>query len=397
MNDPPDHFRAALADHYLLERELGRGGMATVYLARDLRHDQLVALKVLHPELAHALGPERFLREIRTTARLQHAHILAVLDSGEATGQLWYTMPYVHGESLRDRLRREAQLPLEVAVELARQVALALDYAHREQVVHRDLKPENILLSDGQALVAEFGLAKALAAGSERQLTESGMAVGTPAYMSPAAITDKRRCRDRGRRRRHRAGRLGQSGGGGRPERLARRLQPPALDSVVLVLRPAPESWEVETLEGWYLAGHVLERDKQRELPQNAELQRLEGLEPSQGVRGVRRIDLDPSRFLREPRGRLLDRILGGVEAPEQIAHHRLILLNLAVELLERAGQRGAGAGLRGVLDKLERHDGAREVVVEVCSQVLDAHRAHSLWSRGAVWSSTPAAATDTS
>ena len=249
MSDPRDQLQVGLADRYVLERELGRGGMATVYLAHDLKHDRPVALKVLHSELAHALGPERFLREVRLTARLNHPHILPVHDSGEAAGQLWYTMPYVHGESFRDRLRREAQLPLEVAVDLARQVALALDYAHREQVVHRDLKPENILLSDGQALVADFGLAKALAAGSERQLTESGMAVGTPAYMSPAAITDKRRCRDRGRRRRHRAGRLGQSGGG-RPERLARRLQPPALDSVVLVLRPAPESWEVQTLEG---------------------------------------------------------------------------------------------------------------------------------------------------
>jgi eukaryotic-like serine/threonine-protein kinase len=169
----------------VVEKELGRGGMATVYLARDIRHDRPVALKVLHQELAAALGPERFLREIRTTARLQHPHILPVLDSGEALGQLWYTMPYVRGESLRDRLRREAQLPVDLAVDLARQVALALDYAHREGVVHRDLKPENILLSEGQALVADFGVAKALTTSGESQLTETGMSVGTPAYMSP--------------------------------------------------------------------------------------------------------------------------------------------------------------------------------------------------------------------
>ena len=159
--------------------------MATVYLAHDLRHDRPVALKVLHPELAATLGPERFNREIRLAARLQHPHILTVHDSGEAAGQLWYTMPFVRGESLRDRLRREGELPIEVAIELARQVALALDYAHREGVVHRDLKPENILLSHGQALVADFGIAKAVSAAGETQLTETGMAVGTPAYMSP--------------------------------------------------------------------------------------------------------------------------------------------------------------------------------------------------------------------
>ena len=185
MAELPEQLRSGLADRYRIERELGRGGMATVFLANDLRHDRPVAVKVLHPELAATLGPERFQREIKLAARLQHPHILPVHDSGETAGQLWYTMPFVRGESLRDRLRREGQLPVEVAVDLTRQVALALDYAHREGVVHRDLKPENILLSDGQALVADFGIAKALSAAGDAQLTETGMAVGTPAYMSP--------------------------------------------------------------------------------------------------------------------------------------------------------------------------------------------------------------------
>jgi serine/threonine-protein kinase len=188
MTETLESLKASLADRYTLERELGRGGMATVYLARDLKHDRAVAVKVLHSHLAAALGPERFLREIRTTARLQHPHILTVLDSGEAGGQLWYTMPYVRGESLRERIRREVQLPVDTAVELARQVALALDYAHREGIVHRDIKPENILLSDGQALVADFGVAKAVETGGE-QLTATGIAVGTPQYMSPEQAT----------------------------------------------------------------------------------------------------------------------------------------------------------------------------------------------------------------
>ena len=185
MTDVSDRLRSALADRYMLERELGRGGMATVYLAHDVQHDRPVALKVLHLELAAALGPERFLREIRTTARLQHPHILPVLDSGEAAGLLWYTMPYVEGESLRERLRREVQLPVEDALGIAREVGLALDYAHRHGVVHRDIKPENILLSDGQALVADFGVARALEQGIEGRLTETGLALGTPTYMSP--------------------------------------------------------------------------------------------------------------------------------------------------------------------------------------------------------------------
>jgi TolB-like protein len=175
----------ALADRYRIERELGRGGMATVYLARDLRHDRPVALKVLHPELAAALGPERFQREIRMAARLQHPHILAVHDSGETDGRLWFTMPYVEGESLRDRLTRERQLPVKDAVRLTRETALALDFAHRHGTVHRDIKPENILLVDGQALVADFGIARALAGEGDAKLTETGLAIGTPAYMSP--------------------------------------------------------------------------------------------------------------------------------------------------------------------------------------------------------------------
>ena len=176
---------ATLADRYALEHELGRGGMATVYLAQDLKHDRPVALKMLHPEIAAGIGTERFLREIRLTSRLQHPHILPVFDSGAAAGHPWYTMPYVRGESLRDRLRREVQLSVETALEITRQVAFALEYAHREGVVHRDIKPENVLLSEGQALVADFGVARAVGAASEEALTGTGMALGTPAYMAP--------------------------------------------------------------------------------------------------------------------------------------------------------------------------------------------------------------------
>jgi eukaryotic-like serine/threonine-protein kinase len=180
----PDGLRDALADRYTLERELGRGGMAVVYLAQDLRHDRPVALKVLLPELAATLGPERFQREIRLAARLQHPHILTVHDSGEAAGQLWFTMPFVEGESLRDRLRRERQLPVDDALRIATEAARALDYAHQHGIVHRDIKPENILLTqDGSTLVADFGIARAL--GGDDGLTQTGFAIGTPAYMSP--------------------------------------------------------------------------------------------------------------------------------------------------------------------------------------------------------------------
>jgi serine/threonine-protein kinase len=180
-----ERLQSALADRYAIERELGRGGMATVYLARDLKHGRPVALKVMRPELGHALGPDRFLREIGIAGRLQHPHILSLHDSGEAGGLLYYVMPLVEGESLRARLAREIQLDVTEAVGIASQVADALIYAHAAGVLHRDIKPENILLSAGHATVADFGIARALdTVGSER-LTETGLALGTPSYMSP--------------------------------------------------------------------------------------------------------------------------------------------------------------------------------------------------------------------
>ena len=183
----PDHARlaAALAGRYRIERELGRGGMATVHLAHDLKHDRPVALKVLRPEVAAALGAERFLREIAITARLDHPHILTLIDSGEADGFLFYVVPYVRGESLRTKLEREQQLPLDAALRITEQVASALDYAHRQGVIHRDVKPENILLHEGEAMVADFGIALAVLQEAGERLTATGLSVGTPAYMSP--------------------------------------------------------------------------------------------------------------------------------------------------------------------------------------------------------------------
>jgi serine/threonine-protein kinase len=186
VSGPPAGLIAATVDRYRIEREIGRGGMATVYLAEDLRHRRPVALKVLRPDLAATLGPERFLREIETTASLRHPHLLPLYDSGAAGGMLYYVMPYVEGESLRDRLQREPQLPLEEALQLTREVADALGYAHGRGVIHRDIKPENILLERGHAVVADFGIARAVrsARGAEH-ITAPGMAVGTVAYMSP--------------------------------------------------------------------------------------------------------------------------------------------------------------------------------------------------------------------
>jgi serine/threonine-protein kinase len=193
MTDALTRLTTALAERYRISRELGAGGMATVYLAHDLRHDRPVALKVLRPELAAILGGERFLKEIRLTANLQHPHILGLHDSGEADGLVYYVMPYVEGESLRQRLTREHQLPLEDALRIATEVAAALDYAHRHGVIHRDIKPENILLHDGSALVADFGIALAVSrSDGGTRLTETGMSLGTPHYMSPEQAMGER-------------------------------------------------------------------------------------------------------------------------------------------------------------------------------------------------------------
>jgi serine/threonine-protein kinase len=189
----PGTLVAALADRYRVERELGAGGMATVYLAEDLKHGRKVAIKVLRPELAAVIGAERFVREIRTIAALQHPHILGLIDSGELDGTAYYVMPYVEGESLRDRLTREKQLPVADAVRLAGEVASALDYAHRHGVIHRDIKPENVLLHDGRALVADFGIALAVSRSENAsRMTETGMSLGTPQYMSPEQAMGER-------------------------------------------------------------------------------------------------------------------------------------------------------------------------------------------------------------
>ena len=182
---PVDRLRDALSQSYTIDRELGRGGMATVYLAQDSKHDRVVALKVLHPDLAASLGPERFLREIKLAARLNHPHILPLFDSGTADGMLYYVMPYVEGESLRERLDRDKKLPIDEAVRFAQGIASALDYAHRQGIVHRDVKPENVMLYEGMPMVMDFGIAKAVSAAGTETLTQTGMMVGTPAYVSP--------------------------------------------------------------------------------------------------------------------------------------------------------------------------------------------------------------------
>jgi serine/threonine protein kinase/tetratricopeptide (TPR) repeat protein len=180
-----DRLRNALSQSYAIDRELGRGGMATVYLAQDSKHDRLVALKVLHPDLAASLGPDRFLREIKLAAKLNHPHILGLHDSGEAEGFLYYVMPYIEGESLRERLDRIQQFSVDEAVHHGRALASALDYAHRHGIVHRDIKPENVMLYEGEAMVMDFGIAKALSSAGPETLTQTGMMVGTPAYVSP--------------------------------------------------------------------------------------------------------------------------------------------------------------------------------------------------------------------
>ena len=182
---PIDQLRKTLARNYTIDRELGRGGMSAVFLAQDKRHDRFVAIKVLHQELAASLGPDRFLQEIKLAARLNHPHILPLFDSGDAKGLLYYVMPYVEGESLRERLNREQQLSIEEAVRHGQAIASALDYASRQGIVHRDVKPENVMLYEGEAMVMDFGIAKAVSAAGSSTMTQTGMMVGTPAYVSP--------------------------------------------------------------------------------------------------------------------------------------------------------------------------------------------------------------------
>ena len=189
MTEALQRLSAAVAERYRIERELGQGGMATVYLAHDLRHDRKVALKVLKPELAAVLGAQRFVVEIKTTAQLQHPHILPLFDSGTAGGFLYYVMPFVQGETLRSKLDRETQLGIDESVRITTAVADALDYAHRHGVIHRDIKPENILLHDGRPVVADFGIALAVSAAAGGRMTETGLSLGTPHYMSPEQAT----------------------------------------------------------------------------------------------------------------------------------------------------------------------------------------------------------------
>ncbi len=192
MTDATVRLSTALAGRYAIERKLGAGGMATVYLAKDVKHDREVAIKVLRPELTAVLGAERFLNEIKITARLDHPHILMLIDSGATDGFLYYVLPFVRGESLRDKLNREMHLGIEEALAITKQVASALDYAHRQGVVHRDIKPENILIQEGEAMLADFGLAFALKEAGGNRLTETGLSLGTPQYMSPEQVTGNR-------------------------------------------------------------------------------------------------------------------------------------------------------------------------------------------------------------
>ncbi|MGB5675555.1 MAG: serine/threonine-protein kinase, partial [Gemmatimonadota bacterium] len=185
MPDLLERLKEALADRYAIEREIGRGGMAVVFLAEDLKHHRKVAIKVLHPELSVTLAADRFLHEIEIVAGLEHPHILTLIDSGESGGLLYYIMPYVTGESLRQRLEREGQLPVEEALRIAAEVADGLDYAHRQGVIHRDVKPGNILLSDRHAVIADFGIARAITVAGGERVTSTGLGVGTPLYASP--------------------------------------------------------------------------------------------------------------------------------------------------------------------------------------------------------------------
>src|SRR5688500_15805875 len=189
MTPVTERLNTALDGRYRIERHLGQGGMATVYLAQDRKHDRKVALKVLKPELAAVLGAERFVVEIKTTASLQHPHILPLFDSGTADGFLYYVMPFIEGETLRDKLNRETQLGVDEAVRIAREVADALDYAHGRGVIHRDIKPENILIQNGRPMVADFGIALAVSAAAGGRMTETGLSLGTPHYMSPEQAT----------------------------------------------------------------------------------------------------------------------------------------------------------------------------------------------------------------
>src|SRR4026209_1582047 len=189
MSVIPERLSAALAGRYRIERHLGEGGMAAVYLAEDVKHDRKVAVKVLKPELAAVLGAERFVIEIKTTAAMSHPHILPLFDSGTADGVLFYVMPYIQGETIREKLNRETQFGVDEAVRIAREIADALDYAHRHGVIHRDIKPENILLHDGRAMVMDFGIALAVSAAAGGRMTETGLSLGTPHYMSPEQAT----------------------------------------------------------------------------------------------------------------------------------------------------------------------------------------------------------------